>query len=264
MAETTVYSQDFALGPSSWTAVDVYDTPHSPNIGAAAYDPLYPEIVGAEGMTVTGGHADCSLLHGEDYVVSGFVVQGFPPFDATEGYVQVDYTPNATSLAQAYDHLPIWILDQPHYLGGVPILSTYVLGPTPPLSLELLVSGPAVGPGVQGPPISDQFSNYAFVAGTRYTFKLAWRSGVTTGWVRLSVNDVLIHEALNLEVGFLGNVITEVWFGYYGLLGAIDNLLFVTGSPEPTGTGSVTFGAPGLAAPARAPCRERFLTWNNE
>ncbi len=231
MAETIVYQQPFALGPSSFTAVGVYDTPHSPNIGVAATDPLYPEIVAAEGMVVSGGQADCSLAGGDDYASSGIVVADFPAFDATQGYISCVYTPNATSLAQAFGHQPIWILDQPSYLGGVPIVQLYVQGPGGPYTVEMIVSGPAPGLGVQGATLSDQTSAFTFVAGTPYTFKLAWKSGLLNGWVRLSINGALVHEVLNIQVGFLSNRITEVWFGYYGLLGALDNLLFVTGAP---------------------------------
>jgi len=221
-----IYEEDFSAGPSTWTSMNVYHTPTGVDIGTDPSDPLYPYIVDAESMKVASGQADWSGTYG-DYATSGFVLRGFPAFDGTRARVQATYTPNATSLSLAAFHLPMIVVANGDLVLQV---SVELIGADYELALRAYRWG-----GVETETV-----NYPFVAGVPYTFRLDWQCGSVVGdfddvfadgWVRLYINDVLVLERLALAVYIdytNANFVDMVWFGYYGLFGAIDNLLLET------------------------------------
>ncbi len=237
MAITVLYTQDFALGSSTFTSINIYNTAHSPNPDTDAVDPLYPEVVAAEAMTISGGKADCSLAGSEDYSTAGIVLKDFPTFDGTAGSIECTYTPNATSIAQGFYHLAISIRD-PTSNGVVIEVGVVTVGS--PHTVELLVAA-----GWFPTADSDQTVNYPFVAGTDYTFLLEWQCGTVTGafvsvaadgWVRLSINGVVVLSVTGYPL-FIddshANEVRQVWFGYYGLLGPLDHIVLSSGHADP-------------------------------
>jgi len=211
--------------------MDVYDTPTSPNPGVAAYDPLYPAIVGAESMKVASGQADWSGTYG-DYQTSGIALKsvvaspnGFPLFNATSGCISSTYTPNVTSLGVGFYHIATELRGTFNHQAMVVGVRTQ----TPPHTINLVIQGWTT--------TYDQDILFPFVAGTPYTFDLSWQCGTVVGdfndvladgWVKLSINGVEVFSVTNFAVYIdwrTNNELREIWFGYYGLLGALDNIL---------------------------------------
>jgi hypothetical protein len=241
---TVVMEEHFTAAATEWTqgfpvpAHNVYDTPTSPNPGSAPYDPLYPYIVAAEAMRVVGGKADWDQVYGgpDGYVAAGFVLRGFPTFDGTRGRVEATYTPTADSLGDAYFHLPLTVM-------GVDVAR---------FNIQVSVEG--IGPGARHAPFTLALSAfdwepganpeasvvYPFVADAEYAFLLDWQCGTVVGaftdvlqdgWVRLFINGVLALELTNLSLWIddaNANAVHQVWLGFYGLLGPVDDIYLRT------------------------------------
>lgn len=237
---TIIYNQTWAAGNSLFTSMDVYDR------DAEGADPLYPEIMNAEAVTISGGKLDWSGTY-SDYQGAGIALNGFPTFVAERGYIEATYRPNATSLASTPYHV---------------VVATRVLGSNSIAvfwdgsvnEFDIYVYGWGFGNTHTAQPA------YTFVAGVDYTVRIEWQCGThdvgfstvaADGYVRIYVNDVLIDEVTNFA--FFqdytdANKLKEVWFGYFGLLGTLDDITFASI------TAAAATTAPDVIIPTSVPC----------
>jgi hypothetical protein len=247
---------DFSAGNSTFTSVTPYDTPTSPSaVGSDPYDPLYPNIVGSEMVTVVDGKVDAipDAMHPEepwpDYIVAAVnfgPAPGFPfAFDGTRASVQCTYVPTTQSLLQAYYHVPISVMYPSGLWLGLwaedaePVSG--LVADAAPFYLELR-SGSFIGSVFVE-------TTYPFVVGTEYTFHLEWQAGTMIvdgagdmtdvlfdGWARLFINGALVLELLDDDIFFgytgsgsagphLDNTVDYVAFGWYGLMGKLDDIV---------------------------------------
>ncbi len=228
-----VYTENFAAGNSTFSNQNVYDTPDSPNAGSDPYDPVYPEIVAAESVRVIGGKLDWNGTYG-DYSSSGIVIKTATPWDGSYAYMRWTYTPNATSLALSY---------------AMPVIP---LGASNDYVIQVMIED--AGQNIEITPYNvwdatpEGNAAYNFQAGVEYRFYLKWKCGtvvgdfddvLTDGWLQLYVNEVLVHERLNISLYVdynNNNFVDKAWIGYYGLFGALSYLEFGTlsGSSSPS------------------------------
>jgi hypothetical protein len=209
----TVYTQNWTAGNSLFTSMEHYDRVSD------GVDSLYPEIESSEAVTVTGGRLDWNPLYG-DYVSAGIDLKGFPALSAGNGeagFVTCRYKPNATSLSENV-YAPLIILlssgsfaiDVTLDAYGAPFLYIYASD----------WNGTDWEPDVP----------YTFVADTEYVITLCWKcqsaDGVEDGYIKLLINGEVVAEVTDFAWYFDSGAVDEVFFGYYGLLGALDQIEF--------------------------------------
>jgi hypothetical protein len=271
------YTQDWALGNSTFTSMNVYErTTHGT-------DALYPNIRHAENVTVSSGRLDWngssasyqdagvgfdgmgSLSGGGagQYAGSGF-------WDGTTGYVECTYYPNSTSTdSNVVAYAPLITIANPSGVGmSLMAAADQWNGVVEVYRLRLGSVG----------------SNYAATgaplpsAGSPYKVKLCWQcstpSGggrLSDGWVRLYINDALEYDETGIAFYHTQNtspedLITRVHFGYDGLVGALDDITVAAVScssvvtvninnsvPCCSAGGTPTGGGVGLGPPTNVP-----------
>jgi hypothetical protein len=206
---TIYYSQDFTSGTPLFHTDSVYD-----RNGGDAADPNYPEISYAEGLILNGsGHVDSG--HGYNYSANslgigewfGFVndLPGGPIF-VPEGYLQIHYKANATSITKDADIL--WI-----YRDNGDFLSLSRDAGDNTLLIEGWNEDQSVhlDESISWTPTTDQ--EYIF----RWEFKIG--SG---GYLRLKINGTEVFEDLTFEPwfdGVDGTQIKTISIGGFALFG---------------------------------------------
>lgn len=243
-----VYSQDWSAGNSTFSTTYAYD--RVPD----GTDPLYPEMWAATDVNVSGGRVVWGGVG--NYDAAGCVFRDLS-FDGTEGYIEVEYTPNSDVLANSGDGLFYVNLIRTHPLLGFP---TMYWGMTPQ--------------GSQGAPfdwdigvLDFNTDNYdatytaaapTFVAGTPYIFKMSWKCGTPTGspfssvaddgFVRFYLDGVLVYEITGYAVfiddaqanavGYVGlpSDVTNEGTGLFGSMGPIE----MFEGPEDTSPAEIT------------------------
>jgi hypothetical protein len=164
-------------------------------------------------------------------------------YNGDVGYFEVSYAVSTASLAAAA-YAPILALHSSPANLGYPLQVNYDHGPGE-VYLEYWQKGAANG---------YETIAYPLTAGQTYVFRAQWQCGTVgatfaditaDGFVRLYINDVLVHDASNVKfytenvnVAPLVNKIGGFFIGFYGLLGDVDYFILANeayvADPEPT------------------------------
>jgi hypothetical protein len=131
-------------------------------------DPTYPEVKLAENVTVSGGRVVWNS--NDTHQTAGLVLDNFPTFDGSEGYIEATYTPNADVLPGGSDQLSY-----------IPLICVHTSG-NRVLMFALYKSAGALRWDLYTRKIDGSFSAHdsaagTFTAGQTYTFKMAWKCG---------------------------------------------------------------------------------------
>lgn len=215
----TIYTQNWTAGNSTFTSMDVYDRDTN------GPDSLYPEIENAEGVTISSGRLDKSGTYSGTYQDIGIRMSGFPTFTqglGASGYISCRYKAASDALS-GNPYLPLIVIRS----NASAAIEVYYDGGTGPF-LDIYAYDWGVGGDWNATP------SYTFVADTEYTIKVAWKvqsaNGVNDGYVRVYINDTLVAEEPTFAFFFSGNDVDSVDFGFFGLLGPLDQIEFDDGT----------------------------------
>ena len=259
-----IYRQNWANGVAP---IAMPNTPYYPGTlyyentawdGEQPIDPVYPEIMLSESVTVLpgGGPNGENVLDfnpagtplGEDYVAAALVVAGFGPipdpsggpswWDATQGCISVSYQWTTAAWDQAiYNPLLVLARDPAWWQLGFSLSAD-------------ITDWYAPGGGTQGTfdlyfPIrgsTQEANTFPFTrAATENQWQalmVQWKNGTTDdgdtvapdGWLRVYWNGALIYDFNNIQLvmsvgpGGKPNLMQAVGQGYYGLFGPTTNL----------------------------------------
>lgn len=226
VVDVPLYQQNFQDGTPVFHTDSVFDVP-----GPDSNDPNYPEITYAEGLIINGsGHADSG--HGYNYNTNSLILTGRngqpygtygaypgtpPPHVVTEGYLQVRYKPNATSILKDADIIYIY-RDNGDFLAlyrDLPAQSLILEGWNQTQSIHL-----------------NQTISWSPVSATEYLIRLEWK---INEYVRLKIDGATLYENLAFGPyfnGVSGGEIHTVQFGGWALFGEFWDIEFGTFSTE--------------------------------
>jgi len=243
---STVYSQNWADGNSDFTTIKPFDR------AIEGADPLYPEVKYSDLLTISGGRLTWDGTGPFFWSGTSLVLQGFASFDGTVGSITATHRPDSVALA---NNTYAILLHLESTGGGGEILELAVDG-TGPWTLRTHILGTYDGE-------IDVSDSFAPVADTDYTIKVCWKTGTVVGdfddvladgYVRVYVNGVLVRDLSDISfyINYANtNHVDEVWFGNYGMFGALSNIIF---SDSACGgiVGSTVFGVTTTVTATRA------------
>ncbi len=231
-----IYTENWSAGNSLFSSVYRYDRADEGD------DPLYPFMESAEGVYINpAGNLDKNPAHTgpfQDYQSAGVHVNNMGTldingavgpggyWDADRAGIEVTYIPTAAALAEN---------------GGTnycPLLSLF--GTALGVAIDLSTGDVDITYEVEGSVVNLTLTPPAApAAGVPFTVRMEWQCGTmdlgteitaADGWVRVYINDVLLHEALNVAMFVaypnspmsVPNLANGGTFGYFGLLGELD------------------------------------------
>jgi len=259
-----VWSQSWAAGNSTFDAGNTYDRSGDGN------DPLYPEMKIAEAVTIStingaprvtwNGFADWNdtAIVFDDAL--GDPGNGYPAnassftFNGQVGKISCRYRPDATSLS-VVSFAPLIVIPE---RGG--FSDNWFLAwdrDNGWFEIDLTTWGFAI------PDVNDTVPYGGFTADTDYTMTICWKCGTPVGsfsdvtadgYWRFYINGVLIYEKTDVALWLdenNGNLVPQVNFGQFGMLGALDQIVFNDAGCITPIVGSHAFGVKGTIQSTR-------------
>lgn len=228
------HSRVFTAGNSTFTSVDVYERP------THGVDPLYPEMLEAEGVSVVSNRVTWSTTYA-DWQSTGFAMEGMGNlagggagsyagsnfWDGTRGCIDCSYWPSVASLdGNNYNPL-IWI-------GDPGLVTQLILWGYDQASGDMQIRYPTEGG------IEDIFfaPSVTPVAGQEYLCQMEWECGtydagtdthLADGHITLTVNGTVVYSAtdISLYITYFSTPpdrINVVGIGYLGLIGDVEEV----------------------------------------
>jgi len=237
-----VYSENWSAGNSTFDAGNTYDRSGDGN------DPLYPTIKIAEAVTIStiagsprltwNGFADWNDTAVVFDDALGDPGNGYPAnassftFNGQVGKISCRYRPDATSLA-VNTFAPLIVIPERGGFSDNWFLAWDAANGW--FEIDLATWGFAI------PDVNDTVVWGGYTADTDYTHTICWKCGTPVGdfadvtadgYFRFYINGVLIYEKTDVGL-FLdyanNNLVPQVNFGQFGMLGALDQIVFDDG-----------------------------------
>jgi hypothetical protein len=261
-----VYSQSWAAGNSTFDAGNTYDR------NGDGEDPLYKEAKIAEAVTIStiAGSPRLTWNGFSDWNDTAWVVEdnlgdpgnGYPTsssrftFNGQVGKISCRYRPDATSLS-VVSFAPLIVVP---FRGG--FSDNWFLAwdrDNGWFEIDLATWGFA------NPDVNDTVAYGGFSADTDYTLTICWKCGTpdttpiigdvaSDGYWRFYINGVLIYEKTDVALWLdenNGNLVPQVNFGQFGMLGALDQIVFNDAGCITPIVGSHVFGTKGTIQSTR-------------